>query len=152
MHETVAAFAGPRLAELRRQQAELLAVIPPDIREPLMPDVTGNWKAPDQPVVTEMALRERVADLVSTDERLGSYLERARRHVLATAIVDMIGAHYNELAADAPMAMDEELGRARTELDPAVPSPSYEEMTDIAKLVPLIAWADHLQSLGTSAG
>jgi hypothetical protein len=151
MHDDVVAFTGPRLTELRRQQAELLAIIPDDVRDPLMPDIGGTWKAPRRPRVTEAALRERVADLVASEERLGAYLDRARRHLFATAITDMIGVHYHELAADAPAAMDDELARAKVDLDPTVATPSWEETTDVARIVPLIAWADHLQSL-TDAG
>ena len=149
MHE--APFADYALSEMRRTQSELLLILPDDVRETLLPDIDDQITPPaGEYIIVERALRERVEDLIGAHPHLAEYLERARRHRFATAIVETVEARYRELAGDTPMAMDLELEEAKTRSDPTVAYPSYEEQTAVARIVPMIAWADFLRAQAAS--
>lgn len=138
-------FVDAKLLELRRSQREVLLSLPDDVREPLLPSIeSALGPPPDDCPLVERALRERVVAVIESIPDLESYLERARRHRFATAIIATIDERYRELAGDAPAAMDEERGEAELRADPSVVTPTYEEQMALARIVPFVAWADHL--------
>ncbi|MGE0306569.1 MAG: hypothetical protein AB7Q27_12485, partial [Acidimicrobiia bacterium] len=104
---TITAFVDADLLDLRRRHAEILAVIPPDVRDPSLPciDPGLNSHVAD-PGLLERALRERAEALIASESLLATYLERSRRSAFATAIAATIVTRYRELAGDAPAGME----------------------------------------------
>ena len=133
------------LAVRRARQRQLLAVLDDDVREPLLPFVEGR-PAAGGAGLQERALRERVERIIEENPTLSGFLARSRRTRFARIRRDVIESRYLELAGDAPAGMDEELASAVAEIDPEVGQPSVEEGALLARIVPLMAWADHLAS------
>jgi hypothetical protein len=130
----------------RARQRRVMALVPDPIREMLMPAID-----PARPVASgverelqERDLRRRVDDLIVEEAQLSDYLARARRHHAARTISTFVAQRYTELAADGPEAMDLERVRAMADLDAGADSPTYEEGILLARMIPLLAWADHL--------
>jgi len=145
MHHTP--FVDLEMSDLRRRQAELLMILPEDVRESLLPAIESELgPPPDRCALVERALRERVESVIAGNELLRAYLDRVRRHCFASAVIATIDERYRELAGDAPPAMDDQLSEAKGELDPSVTYPAYEEQMAVARIVPLIGWADFLQA------
>jgi len=145
---TITAFVDEALLDLRRRHGEILAVIPPDVRDPSLPCVDPGLDSHVADArLLERALRERAEALIASEALLSTYLDRARRHAFASAIASTIVTRYRELAGDAPAGMDMELKEAEGLLDATVTLPDYAESMVIARLLPLIAWADHLAAL-----
>jgi hypothetical protein len=144
MNEHAAPFGDVDLVQLRREQREVLTVIPPRYRDPLEPAGGGEADLAELDArVLERALRERVAELL-TGAELADYLARARRHRFASALEEFVSARHRDLAGDAAEAMEDELERARQGRDATVENPSYEELMLVARIVPLLVWSDRL--------
>jgi len=134
---------GVAMQELRRRQHEFLLLLPDSVREPLLPAFSVTPSADEDPLV-ELALRERVDTLLTESEPLTAYMGRVRRNRLASALAGFVERRWSELAGDAANGMEAEVAAAREALDPAVASPSAEGYAMLARVVPLIAWADRL--------
>ncbi|HUZ10322.1 MAG TPA: hypothetical protein VMU76_09160 [Acidimicrobiales bacterium] len=135
-------FSDDALLSMRARQRELMEVLAEDVRDPLMPYVEGTPPL-STPVACERALRERVERVIEEHGELRTYLERSRRSRFAELRRTVIEGHYSELAGDAPAGMDEELSFAVSEIDDTVAQPTYEEIALLARIVPLMAWADY---------
>jgi hypothetical protein len=138
------------LGAQRERQRRLLALVPDHIREVLVPAIDLMKPLPSgvERELQERDLRARVDALIGEEQLLSDYLARARRHHAARTISTIVSQRFTELAADGPEAMDLEGARAKTELDRGVESPTYEEGMLLARMVPLLAWADHLAGSG----
>jgi hypothetical protein len=146
-HRPPRPFDDEVLRSLRARQRDLMDVLADDVREPLMPFVEGEPPALASAAL-ERSLRERVEEIVGGTEELRDFLQRSRRTRFAELRRDIIEARYLELAGDAPAGMDAELAAAVSEIDPAATHPTAEEVMLLARIVPLIAWPDHLASQG----
>jgi len=138
-----APFVDAAMHELRRRQHEFLDLLPENVRDPLLP-ACSVVPSPDEGPLVERALRERVEALLAGSEPLGAYMERVRRDRLASALADFVGRRWLEVAGEAATAMEAEVEAAKEALDPAVATTTPEEWTALARVVPLIAWADQL--------
>ena len=144
MSEHATPFGDADLVRMRREQREVLAVIPPRYRDPLEPAGGGEQEIPDDEArVLERALRERAAELLA-GVALADYFVRARRHRFASALHGFVSARHRDLAGDAAEAMEDELELARQGRDASVDNPSYEELMLLARVVPLLAWSERL--------
>lgn len=136
-------FIDAAMHELRRRQHEVLLLLPDHVRDPLLP--AGSLPpSPDEGPLVERALRERVDTLLTGSEVLTPYLERLRRDRLTAALARFVDRRWSELAGDAATAMEAEVAAANEALDPTVSATTPEEWAALARVVPLIAWADQL--------
>ena len=131
------------LRSLRLRQRELLEVLVENVRDPLMPYLELG-SAPEADVTCERALRERIEQVIAENALLQDYLGRSRRSRFAELRRRVIEGHYLELAGDAPAGMDEELSFAASQIDVTVAQPTYEEISLLARIVPLAVWADQV--------
>ena len=133
----------------RFQQRLLFSILPESMREPLLPDINRSRPTPPpaECAVIERALRNRADELLAQEADLAAYVDRCRRHRYAGIISRLVSDRYIELAADAPEAMSLEQSLAKKALDPEVETPSYETGMLLARLVPLLGWADFFESL-----
>ncbi len=139
---TTSPFDDDTLRELRSRQRTVLAFIPDDVSSPFMPSTRGRPSEQD-PLAVERALRERIEALISENPDLNSYLNRCRKNYFAELRQSVIERSYRELAGDAPAGMDEELDVVTGDIDQSVRTPTYEESSLLARLLPLMGYADY---------
>jgi hypothetical protein len=142
-------FIDAEMQALRRRQRELFHLLPADVREPLLPAVSVALP-PDECLLIERALRERVDALLAESKLLDAYLERVRRHRFASAVGDFVEGRWLELAGDAATAMEHEVNAAKEVSHSTVVSATDEEWKALARIVPLMAWADALTTRNTA--